>query len=306
MCGICGILDLRGNNVSAEELKAMSNVLRHRGPDDQGRFFSGPLAFGFRRLSIVDLAGGHQPMTNEDGSVWIVFNGEIYNHAELRPGLQKRGHRFASNSDTETIVHLYEEYGDDCVCHLRGMFAFSSEIKALLELQGFRPRLSRDALPEFFAFGYLSSQETLFADVYKLLPGHRFYIGLATGTEKPEISQYWDLNISPPEYAFSESDYVSQFRDLFTETVRAHLMSDVLVGVFLSGGLDSSSIAAVMAALKKEPIQTFSVGYAEGQYSELPHAREVARHIGAEYNQVILGPEDFFASLPQLIWHEDE
>src|SRR2546422_530006 len=112
MCGICGILDLRGNNVSAEELKAMSNVLRHRGPDDQGSFFSGPLAFSFRRLSIVDLAGGHQPMTNEDGSVWIVFNGEIYNHAELRPGLQKRGHRFASNSDTETIVHLYEEYGD--------------------------------------------------------------------------------------------------------------------------------------------------------------------------------------------------
>ncbi len=339
MCGICGILDLRGNNVSAEELKAMSNVLRHRGPDDQGRFFSGPLAFGFRRLSIVDLAGGHQPMTNEDGSVWIVFNGEIYNHAELRPGLQKRGHRFISNSDTETIVHLYEEYGDDCVCHLRGMFAFaiwdtrrkrlfcardrlgikpfyyamvgdrftfSSEIKALLEVQGVRPRLNRDALPEFFAFGYLSSQETLFADVYKLLPGHRFYIDLATGTEKPQISQYWDLNISPPEYAFSESDYVSQFRDLFTETVRAHLMSDVPVGVFLSGGLDSSSIAAVMAALKKEPIQTFSVGYAEGQYSELPYAREIARHIGAEYNQVILGPEDFFASLPQLIWHEDE
>src|SRR5713226_3856205 len=339
MCGICGILDLRGNNVSAEELKAMSNVLRHRGPDDQGRFFSGPLAFGFRRLSIVDLAGGHQPMTNEDGSVWIVFNGEIYNHAELRPGLQKRGHRFASNSDTETIVHLYEEYGNDCVRHLRGMFAFaiwdtrrkrlfcardrlgikpfyyaivgdrfafSSEIKALLELQGFRPRLNRDALPEFFAFGYLSSQETLFADVYKLLPGHRFYIDLATGTEKPQISQYWDLNISPPEYAFGESDYVSQFRDLFTETVRAHLMSDVPVGVFLSGGLDSSSIAAVMADLRKEPIQAFSVGYAEDEYSELSYARQVAKHIGAEYNELILGPEEFFASLPQLIWHEDE
>src|SRR6266478_3822760 len=339
MCGICGILDLRGNSVSAEELKAMSNVLRHRGPDDQGRFFSGPLAFGFRRLSIVDLAGGHQPMTNEDGSVWIVFNGEIYNHAELRPGLQKRGHRFISNSDTETILHLYEEYGDDCVCHLRGMFAFaiwdtrrkrlfcardrlgikpfyyamvgdrftfSSEIKALLEVQGVRPRLNRDALPEFFAFGYLSSQETLFADVYKLLPGHRFYIDLATGTEKPQISQYWDLNISSPEYAFSESDYVEQFRDLFTETVRTHLMSDVPVGVFLSGGLDSSSIAAVMADLRKEPIQTFSVGYAEDQFSELPYARLVAKNIGAEYNEVILGPEEFFASLPELIWHEDE
>src|SRR6266705_2287068 len=339
MCGICGILDLRGNNVSAEELKAMSNVLRHRGPDDQGRFFSGPRAFGFRRRSIVDLAGGHQPRTNDDGSVWIVFNGEIYNHAELRPGLQKRGHRFTSNSDTETILHLYEEYGDDCVCHLRGMFAFaiwdtrrkrlfcardrlgikpfyyamvgdrftfSSEIKALLEVQGVRPRLNRDALPEFFAFGYLSSQETLFADVYKLLPGHRFYIDLATGTEKPQISQYWDLDCSLPEHPLSEADYVSQFSDLFTETVRGHLMSDVPLGVFLSGGLDSSSIAAVMASLKKEPIQTISVGYEESRFSELPYARAVAKHIGAEYTEVILGPDDFFASLPQLIWHEDE
>src|SRR6266581_2394139 len=293
MCGICGILNLSRDRLPAEDLQAMSSVLGHRGPDDQGKLVSGPVALGFRRLSILDLSRGHQPMCNEERNVWIEFNGEIYNHAELRPGLQKRGHRFTSNSDTETIVHLYEEYGDDCVCHLRGMFAFaiwdtrrkrlfcardrlcikpfyyaivgdrfafSSEIKALLELQGFRPRLNRDALPEFFAFGYLSSQETLFADVYKLLPGHRFYIDLAARTEKPQISQYWDLNISPPEYAFGESAYVSQFRDLFTETVRAHLMSDVPVGVFLSGGLDSSSIAAVMADLRKEPIQTFSVG----------------------------------------------
>src|SRR5713226_4697721 len=278
MCGIAGIvnLDVR-ESVEETRLKRMRDVLRHRCPDGDGLLLYGPVGLGQRRLAIVDVAGGHQPMANEDGSVWIVFNGEIYNHAQLRPGLQACGHQFASNSDTETIVHLYEEYGDDCVCHLRGMFAFaiwdtrrkrlfcardrlgikpfyyamvgdrftfSSEIKALLEVQGVRPRLNRDALPEFFSFGYLSSQETLFANVRKLLPGHRVYIDFAAGNAEPQISQYWDLNISPPEYAFSESDYVSQFRDLFTETVRAHLMSDVPVGVFLSGGLDSSSIAA--------------------------------------------------------------
>jgi asparagine synthase (glutamine-hydrolysing) len=339
MCGICGILDMRGDTFPAEELGAMSRVLRHRGPDDQGRLFSSPVALGFQRLSIVDLSGGHQPMCNEDRNVWIVFNGEIYNHDELRPGLQKAGHHFASSSDTETILHLYEEYGDDCVSYLRGMFAFviwdtrrkrlfgardrlgikpfyyaiagerfafASEIKALFELRDFKARLNRRVLPEFFTFGYLSTHETLFKNVYKLLPGHRFCLDLAAGHPQPQITQYWDLKSSRPEYQLSEADYVSQFRNLFTDTVRAHLMSDVPLGVFLSGGLDSSSIAAVMSSLKKEPIQTFSVGYAENQYSELPYARAVAKHIRAKYNEVIVGPDDFFASLPKLIRHEDE
>lgn len=339
MCGICGILDLRENVFPGEELEAMSRVLRHRGPDDRGSFHSGPVAFGFRRLSIVDLSGGHQPMCNEDRTVWIVFNGEIYNHADLRPGLEKLGHRFASKSDTETIVHLYEEYGDDCVSHLRGMFAFAiwdtrrnrlfcardrlgikpfyyaitdgrfafaSEIKALFELRDFKARLNRRALPEFFTFGYLSAQETLYHNVYKLLPGHHLCIDLAAENPQPQVTQYWDLNNLPPEHSLGEAQYISQFRELFTETVRSHLMSDVPLGVFLSGGLDSSAIAAVMASLRKEPIQTFSVGYAENQYSELPYAQAVAKHIGAVYNEVILGPEDFFTTLPQLIWHEDE
>jgi asparagine synthase (glutamine-hydrolysing) len=339
MCGICGILDLRGNRSPVEELEAMSNVLRHRGPDDRGRLHSGPVAFGFQRLSIVDLSGGHQPMCNEDRNVWIVFNGEIYNHAELRPRLEKLGHRFASNSDTETIVHLYEEYGDDCVSHLRGMFAFAiwdaprnrlfcardrlgikpfyyaltcnrfafaSEIKALFELRDFKASLNRRALPEFFTFGYLSAQETLYQNVYKLLPGNRLCIDLTAENPQPQVTEYWDLNNVPPEHSLGEAQCMSQFRELFTQTVRSHLMSDVPLGVFLSGGLDSSAIAAVMASLKKEPIQTFSVGYAENQYSELPYGRAVAKHIGAEYNEVILGPEDFFATLPRLIWHEDE
>jgi len=339
MCGICGIVDLRGRRVPEQNLRAMSNVLRHRGPDDQGSLISGAAALGFRRLSIVDVAGGQQPMSNEDGTVWIVFNGEIYNSPELRPMLEQRGHRYATHSDTETIVHLYEEYGDHCVDYMRGMFAFAiwdtrrkrlfcardrvgikpfyyaiagdrfafaSEIKALIELPGFKPELNRRALPEFFAFGYISSEETLFDDVRKLLPGHHLVIDLERGDTEPRITQYWDLDVSAPEYPLSEADYIAQFRDLFSEAVRIHLRSDVPLGVFLSGGLDSSSIAAEMAALRKDSIQTFSVGYAEDQYNELPYARQVAEHIRAEHNEVILGPEDFFASLPQVIWHEDE
>src|SRR5438270_2467982 len=339
MCGIFGALDLCGRRFPEQNLQAALNSLRHRGPDDEGSLISGPLALGFRRLSIVDLPRGHQPMTNEDGTLWIVFNGEIYNHPELRPILEQRGHRYATNSDTETILHLYEEYGEECVHHLRGMFAFAiwdaprkmlvgardrlgiepfyyttvggcfafaSEIKALLELPGLRPRLNRRILPEFFAFGYLSSEETLFEGVSKLLPGSRFSIHVDEQNPKLRVTEYWDLDISPARSELSEPDYIAQFSDLFEETVRLHLMSDVPLGVFLSGGLDSSSIATVIAKYRKDPIQTFSVGYEDDAYSELPFARQVARHIGAEHNEVILGPDDFFSTLPEMIWHEDE
>ena len=340
MCGICGIVDTDGvRRFGDSDLEAMANVLRHRGPDDVGRLISASVGLAFRRLSIVDLSGGHQPMSNEDGTIWIVFNGEIYNHPELRPTLEQRGHRYATNSDTETILHLYEDYGEDCVHHLRGMFAFAiwdtrrkrlfcardrlgikpfyyatfgkrfafaSEMKALFELVDFKPSFNRRTLPEFCAFGYLSSDETLFEGVRKLLPGCRLTIDLQRPGKKPEITRYWDLDISPPDRELSESEYVQRFRTLFDDTVRLHLMSDVPVGVFLSGGLDSSSIAAAMALLREQPIETFSVGYAEDQFSELPYARDMARHIGSRHNEVILGPEEFFTSLPALTWHEDE
>src|SRR5215813_13776659 len=225
MCGICGVLDLNARRFSEEDLRAMSDVLRHRGPDDRGDLSSGPLAMAFRRLSIVDVAGGHQPMANEDGTIWLVFNGELYNDPHLRPKLKQRGHSYATNSDTETILHLYEEYGEDCVHHLRGMFAFAiwdtrgkrlfcardrlgikpfyytqfgdrfafaSEIKALLELPGLQPRLNRRALPEFFALGYLSSHETMFEGIYKLMPGYRLLFDLGRGDKKPRITQYWE------------------------------------------------------------------------------------------------------------------
>lgn len=330
---------MEGYRVANVDSGAMSKALFHRGPDDHGVLTSGPLKFGFRRLSIVDVAGGHQPMSNAEETIWIVFNGEIYNHLELRPILKQRGYRYSTNSDTETILHLYQEYGESCVDHLRGMFAFAiwdqprkklfcardrlgikpfyyaiadgrfvfaSEIKALLEFPDLKPQLNRRALPEFLAFGYLAMEETLFQGIRKLLPGHRLVIDLAGGDKWPQITQYWDLDISTQETELKEAEYVAGFDGLFTEVVRIHLRSDVPVGVFLSGGLDSSSIAAVMAELRKEPIDTFSVGYAEDEYSETPYARQMAEHIGARHHEVIVGPDDFFESLPRVIWHEDE
>jgi len=187
-----------------------------------------------------------------------------------------------------------------------GRFAFASEIKALLEVDGLRAQLNRRALPEFFAFGYLSSDQTLFEGISKLMPGHALSIDLSAKDAKPEITQYWDLDISTSPSRRSESDCVDEFRHLFRQTVQSHLMSDVPVGVFLSGGLDSSSIAAQMAALRKDRIQTFSVGYADDRYSELPYARIMARHIHSEHNEVLLGPDDFYESLPSLIRQEDE
>jgi asparagine synthase (glutamine-hydrolysing) len=297
------------------------------------------MKMGFRRLSIVDVAGGRQPMSNEDGSLWIVFNGEIYNHLELRSVLQQSGHHYSTNSDTETILHLYEEYGEDCVHHLRGMFAFAiwdetrkrlfcardrlgikpfyyaivddqfvfaSEIKALIELPGLKPQLNRKALPEFLALGYLSAGETMFQGVHKLLPGHHLLIDWARGDSRPRLKRYWDLDITTHQGMLQEADYVAKFEELFVESVRIHLRSDVPLGVFLSGGLDSSSIAAITASLCEGAVQTFSVGYEEDQYSELRYARQVAEHIGSEHHEVILGPEEFFASLAPLIWHEDE
>ena len=343
MCGICGVLALLGGrSATLEELRAMTEAIFHRGPDDDGFHIAAPVAFGFRRLSIVDLTGGHQPMSNEDGTVWIVFNGEIYNHKDIRAELERRGHRYSTKSDTETIVHAYEEYGDDCVHHLRGMFAFAiwdarrkrlfcardrlgikpfyytihdgrfafaSEIKALLELPGIRARMNRAALPEFFALGYLANDQTMFDGIRKLQPGHRLSIALDggdSGAARPRIEKYWDLDITPDESLPSEEAYVERFRELFNESVRLRLMSDVPLGVFLSGGLDSSAIAATMSGMMGERLKTFSVGYAEDKFSELPYAKLVADSLGAEYNEVRMGPDDFFNILPQMVWQEDE
>ncbi|MGA3087819.1 MAG: asparagine synthase (glutamine-hydrolyzing) [Terriglobales bacterium] len=337
MCGIAGIVEFgRGTRASAAALREMCRVITHRGPDDEGYYTDGALGIGMRRLSIVDVAGGHQPLSNEDGTLWIVFNGEIYNHLALRERLVAAGHHYSTHSDTETVVHLFEEYGEDCVQHLRGMFAFAiwnrntktlfvardrlgikplyykltpqrllfgSEIKALLAHGGDRPEFNRAALPEYLAFGYLSGEESFYRGIRKLLPGHTMTIGLEG---RADIRQYWDLDLSQVHDSPDPESYVQSYRELLEGAVNSHLMSDVPLGVFLSGGVDSSAVAALMTKLRREPLQTFSVGYAEQAFSELPFARAVSDHIHSQHHEVLVSEQDFFAALPHLIWHEDE
>lgn len=337
MCGIAGTMKFgQGARADSGSVRRMCAAMTHRGPDDEGVYADGPTAIGMRRLSIIDVAGGHQPISNETGTVWIVFNGEIYNHAELRRGLEQRGHRYRTNSDTETIVHLYEEYGRDCVQHLRGMFAFAiwdrekstlfiardrlgikplyyrltsesflfgSEIKVVLANGGIRPEFNLSALPEYLAFGYLSGEETFYDGIRKLMPGH--WLELNQNGEL-KIQQYWDLDTSSTGPVRDESYYVQTYRDMLEQAVSSHLMSDVPLGVFLSGGVDSSVVAALMTKMRREPVETFSVGYAEQTYSELPYARTVAKHLNSSHHEVLVSEEDFFGALPKLIWHEDE
>jgi asparagine synthase (glutamine-hydrolysing) len=337
MCGICGLLHFDPSvPVNAAALRAMNQQLVHRGPDDEGFYVSGSVGLAMRRLSIIDLQTGQQPVTNEDQTIWLVYNGEIYNHGELRTRLEASGHRFQSKSDTETIVHLYEEYGSESVSHLRGMFAFAlwdsnkrqlflardrlgikplyylhskktflfaSEIKALLAHPGVSAELNRGALPEYLAFGYLAGTRTLFAGIQKLAPGHT---AVLEETGELRIHQYWD----PPQGESSElrptSYYVDGYRDLLKQAVQSHLMSDVPLGVFLSGGIDSSAIAALMSDIRRAPIETFSVGYSEEAYSELPYAKVMAEHLGSNHHEIRISRRDFFEALPKLIWHEDE
>ena len=337
MCGIAGIFEFGEKaHVDSGVLRRMCDVIAHRGPDDDGIFTQGRIGLGMRRLSIVDLSTGHQPISDEDGSITVVFNGEIYNHRSLRENLITRGHRYRTQSDTETIVHLYEEYGNDCVQHLRGMFAFAiwdakqkslfiardrlgikplyyrltpnnfifgSEIKALRAYPGVRPEFNRSALPEFLAFGYLSAEETFYNDVVKLLPGHWLELN---EQHELRVQQYWDLPLTSDEAQHDESYYVDSYRELLEGAVSSHLMSDVPLGVFLSGGLDSSAVAALMTKIRREPIETFSVGYPEDAYSELPYARTVAQHLNSNHHEVFVSRQDFFGALPRLIWHEDE
>ncbi len=337
MCGIAGVMKFGENGrAEAATVRQMCAAMTHRGPDDEGVYTDGRVSIGMRRLSIIDVAGGHQPISNETGTIWIVFNGEIYNHAELRQQLEPRGHRYRTNSDTETIVHLYEEYGRDCVHHLRGMFAFAiwdreketlfiardrlgikplyfrltpgsllfgSEIKVILAHGGVRPEFNFSGLPEYLAFGYLSGAETFYNGIRKLMPGERMVVD---SYGHSEIQQYWELDTSTSGPVRDESYYVQTYREMLEQAVSSHLMSDVPLGVFLSGGVDSSAVAALMTKIRKSPIETFSVGYTEQSYSELPYARIVAQHLNSIHHEVMVSEGEFFDALPQLIWHEDE
>jgi asparagine synthase (glutamine-hydrolysing) len=337
MCGIAGVVQFaRDAQIDADVLRRMCAAMVHRGPDDEGIYSDGRVGLGVRRLSIIDLATGHQPISNEDGSLWVVFNGEIYNHLTLREQLIARGHRYRTHSDTETIIHLYEEHGRNCVDHLRGMFAFAiwdvrqrrlfvardrlgikplyyrlasecflfgSEIKVLLAHPGVNREFHHEVLAEYLAFGYLSGPETFFSGIRKLMPGHTLEL---EESGEIRIRPYWDLPLTDYHTHHDESYYIQTYRDLLEQAVSSHLMSDVPLGVFLSGGLDSSVVAALMTKIKRTPVETFSVGYVEQSYSELPYARQVAKHLNSAHHEILVSSEEFFHILPKLIWHEDE
>ena len=339
MCGINGIAfsTKSGRRVDADVLARMRDVITHRGPDDQGLFIDGQVGLGHRRLSIVDVASGQQPMTNEDGSLHITYNGEIYNHADFRAELEAKGHVYRSHCDTETILHLYEEHGAACVDYLRGMFAFAiwdqrkrelfiardrlgvkplyyfqsddgslyfgSEIKAVLAANALRPEINFAALPDYLANHAPSGEETLFRGLKRLLPGHT----LLWRDGRIEINRYWDVSfVKTAEAGRSDRDYIQEWTELFRESVRLRLMADVPLGMFLSGGIDSSAIAAVMSGMVSEPIKTFSVAFKEREANELEYARVVAAAFKTNHHEVVVSPEDFFAALPKLVWHEDE
>jgi asparagine synthase (glutamine-hydrolysing) len=337
MCGIAGRLAFDPRVVQhPDRITAMRDALEHRGPDGAGVWIDGPIALGHRRLAIVDVPSGQQPMCNEDGTVWVVFNGEIYNHADLRPELMAQGHCYRTRSDTETIVHLYEACGDALVDRLRGMFAFAlwdtvrrrlllardrlgikplyyavadgqlmfaSEIKALIA-GGLRPRFNQAVLPEFLANRYVAGTDTFFAGVRKLAPGHVLSWSAGAGLA---TRRYWRIPApAAADPGTSLAGEAATLRESLGAAVRRHLMSDVPLGVFLSGGLDSSALAALAARQVAGPLQTFSVGFREGSADELPYARLVARAIGADHHEVRVAPGEYFDALPDLIWRQDE
>jgi asparagine synthase (glutamine-hydrolysing) len=338
MCGICGIAVPENSNrvIDEQAIVRMRDKLSHRGPDDAGLYIDSMVALGHRRLSIVDLGGGHQPMANEDGSIWIIYNGEVYNHAGFRSELEARGHTYRTVCDTETILHLYEEHGAGAVEYLRGMFAFAiwdkprrrlviardrlgikplyytlsddgtihfaSEIKALVEARAIKPELNYDALADYAANRYTSGDETLFRGVKRLLPGHT----LVWTDGRVEINRYWDLSFAKSAQPQTDAQYVEQFTHLFRESVRLRLMADVPLGMFLSGGIDSSAILAVMSQIVPDPIKTFSVAFAEREANELEYARLVSRAFKTDHYEIVVSPEQFFDSLPALVYQEDE
>ncbi|MGI8958660.1 MAG: asparagine synthase (glutamine-hydrolyzing) [Bryobacteraceae bacterium] len=338
MCGIAGYVSAAASADSEAVLKRMTDVIAHRGTDDCGYYHDEHAHLGHRRLSIIDVAGGHQPMPNETRSHWLVYNGEIFNHGNIRPQLEQAGHRYRTRCDTETIIHAYEEFGPKSVDLFRGMFAyaiwdskqrrlfaardrlgikpfyyhwdgrtfaFASEIKALLMHPAVHAELENQVLPEYLAFGYVSEERTLFRGIRKLMPGHHLTLDLGGTKPNLQIHQYWDVPLPAPSKA-SEQELIGETRARLEESVRLRLMSDVPFGVFLSGGVDSSAIAALMKQLTNGPVKTFSVGYSENEFSELGYAAQVAQTIGTEHRELKIGIGDFFNELPRLIWHEDE
>ena len=335
MCGIAGIVQtVPDGAVNNATIHQMCEAIVHRGPDDEGIFVKAGVGLGMRRLSIIDLAGGHQPVFNEDKTVWIVFNGEIYNFQELRPDLESRGHRFSTHSDTEVIVHLYEEYGAECVQKLRGMFAFAiydervgrlllvrdrlgkkplhyaldngtlyfaSEMKSILTMRPDLATVNRQALLQYMYFGYIPDPATAFEPIQKLPPGH--WLEFEKGETR--VRQYWDL----PQYGTydpsSEEGLLEELEQRLAEAVRIRLIADVPLGAMLSGGTDSSTIVALMARATSRPVKTFSIGFRQADFNEAPYARLVAQHFGTDHHELIVEP-DLVETVTELTGHLEE
>lgn len=338
MCGICGIVNLQSEKpVDAVVLQKMTDCIRHRGPDEDGFYCQPQVGLGSRRLSIIDLAGGRQPISNEDGRYWIVFNGEIYNYRELHTYLEKRGHTFRTHSDTETILHLYEDLGADCVQHLNGIFAFAiwdngrqelfiardqtgikpmyyteaggqfifgSELKTLLQHPAVQPEIDPASLNEYLSFEYVPTPHTILRHIYRLEPGHYLRYN-AQGLSR---QAYWNFSLvrseaRPPVHW---RDYASQLHDQLNATVKAELVSDVPVGVLLSGGLDSSTIAAFMVKHYPGTVKSFSIGFQEATFDESHYARMVAKHLKTEHHELILTSQMASELVPTITDFLDE
>jgi asparagine synthase (glutamine-hydrolysing) len=337
MCGICGKLNFeKGASVRPSLIRAMMDTIRHRGPDDEGLHVASEVGLGFRRLSIIDLSHGHQPLSNEDGTVWIVFNGEIYNYRELRKFLLSKGHVFKTQSDTEVIVHLYEELGPQCLEKLRGMFAFAiwdenakilflardrvgikplyysltdkaivfaSEIKAILADPSINRELAPEIIDRFLTFLYVPGEETLLKGVRKLAPGH--YLLIKNG--KAELRQYWDLQFSKPPNSLSLDDAENELSNLLAEAVELHMIADVPVGVLLSGGVDSTAVLSFAAERTDKEISSYTVGFSDsGIADERPYAKLAAESFGTQHHEMTITARDFAEFLPRYVWHMEE
>lgn len=337
MCGICGYINLDGSPARKDgTLESMCSAIVHRGPDDRGMLIDGPAAIGIQRLAIIDISGGRQPIHNEDEGVWVVFNGEIYNFPELRRDMEQRGHRFYTKSDTEVLVHLYEEYGDDCVNRLNAMAAmalwdrknhrlllardrfgkkplyytiignslvFGSEIKSLLRHPGVSRNVDLISLSKYLAYDYVPSPFSMLAGVQKLMPGHR--LAIENGRLKTE--RYWRLLFTPKHSSQArEEDLAEEFMYRLRESVHRRLMSDVPLGVFLSGGLDSSTITALMSELSPGRVKSFSIGFTEKSFDESGYARMVADRIGTEHNEFVMTEQEALDLIPILAQIMDE
>src|SRR5262249_13702551 len=335
MCGIAGVLELEhGAQPSLEGLHRMAAILAHRGPDAEGFYRRGPVGFARARLSIIDLVSGHQPMESSDENVCLIFNGEIYNYPQLRIELEKLGHRFNTRSDTEVLLALYRQYGLDAFPRLNGMFAcafwdrpasrlvlvrdrfgkkplfyhddgrrvlFASEIKALLAHGGIEPRLNLAALHEYLTHTYSVGDHSILAGIRRVPPAHFLTVENGTIACRP----YWELQFRPTATAPPEEEVKERLEDLIGQAVKRRLLSDVPLGAFLSGGLDSSTIVALMARFSNERVKTFTIGFDESDYSELEDARAVAQHLGTEHHELIVKPSALEV-LPDLVWHLDE